>query len=245
MEGYIIDYNDTEFSYRPCQKNDIHHIEMRDMNDALNYLYAHPLLRCLNWNNVILCGGYVSRLLCGDNPTKGDIDLFMYGSYDLNTVKDLMMTITSVYGAIQWHYSGSVITGITTPQIFYSKCDQKRPEIQIVCTNEKTAIAILANVDSSYAQVGFDGRRILCSSAFIKYTPYGIAKIIKSEVSNLRILKAKSRGFSSLAYPGQYIIFEFREKPKLVPTDIIDVLCGIKLYGQFGPSHPIDKVYYF
>jgi hypothetical protein len=77
-------------------------VNMISRDKVSTILKEHPLLSQIDWDNgnIVLAGGYVSRLLCGDTTNGADIDLFMYGNYSRSDLKVLTSLIRDTYDNI-------------------------------------------------------------------------------------------------------------------------------------------------
>lgn len=209
---------------------------MQSEDHVSDMLREHTLLKHLDWDkgNLVLAGGYVSRLLCGDSLEGSDIDLFLYGKYDRRDIRDIASWIYFVYGECKWYRAGSVLVA-----------KAKNAEIQIMCTNHQSKEDILSVFDASYVQCGWDGTQLFVLPDFNKYTRSGLAKVTRPTCSIHRDNKAVKRGFLPVLRRGQRVIWIVKNPMNLkymTPLHKDIAISEVGIYGDFNPY--IENDYY-
>lgn len=199
-------------------------------------LAKHPLLSKIDWsnNNIVLAGGYVSRLLCNDSVKDADLDLFLYGDYSKSDLRRITYLISSTYDRITWYRTGCVLVA-DTPDV----------QIQIMCTNHKTKSDVIDVFDATYVQCGWDGASIFVMPDFNKYTPHAIAVVTRPTCSIWRTDKAFNRGFALCTYDDQEIMWVVKNPMKLDSMQDFPLekcLTEVNIHGDFNPY--IETSYY-
>ena len=230
-------------TYSPLGKGLFRTIE-KDMlkeKDIITILKEHPLLSEIDWsgNNLVLAGGYLSRLLCGDSLENADIDLFLYGIYSRADLRLIANTINQVYKSVKWYRTGCVLI---------ADCEydtHRNIQVQIMCTNHKTRADVIDVFDATYVQCGWDGESIFVLPDFNKYTPFAIAKITRPTCSVWRKGKAKRRGFNLVLRENQHVMWVVKNPMNIYNMDYLPLdraLTEVNIHGDFNPY--IETSYY-
>lgn len=233
-------------------KKDLVHPEpkehtMLSNEDAIECLCKLKLLSLIPWDkqHVFLAGGYVSRTILGDDPSEGDVDLFLYGDYDRDDIRDLLVIIQNTYKCVWWYRYGSVIVAVV-PITRTKDSSKDRMEIQIICTDHHSKKDILEAFDASYVQCGYDGEQIIYTDDFIRFTPHSLAKITRPTCSPLRIKKCVERGFTPIIRTEQHLLSIIRSKHDVSFMNTVTMdqaIEEVNIHGCFNPYAELDYIY--
>lgn len=221
---------------RPVMKHRI----LLSNEDAIESFGKLKLFSHLPWEKgyVFLAGGYVSRTILGDDPLEGDVDLFLYGGYSRDDVRDLLHCIQNAYKGVWWYRYGSVIVAVVP-----CKGAKGKLEIQIICTNHTSKMDVLNAFDASYVQCGYDGSQIYVTDDFLRFTPHSLAKITRPTCSPQRIKKLIDRGFTPIIRNEQVLLIVNRSKKDVSfmdPVTMDEALEEVNIHGAFNPYTELD-----
>lgn len=251
----ITTQEDLSDGYFVCRRNgdeDLVHPVPKPRNmisneDAIERLGELKLLSLIPWDKgyVFLAGGYTSRTILGDDPSEGDVDLFLYGDYNRDDIRCLLNIIQDTYKCVWWYRYGSVIVAVVP--ITRTKGSAKdRMEIQIICTDHHSKKDIIEAFDASYVQCGYDGKQIIYTDDFIRFTPHSLAKITRPTCSPLRLKKCVDRGFTPIVRTEQHLLCVIRSKHDVSFMNTVTMdqaIEEVNIHGHFNPYTELDYIY--
>ena len=176
------------------ENNEITILDEISIKDKWNLLTL-GLLDDINWNNMILAGGSVNKLLNPKIISFGpqiDLDLFIYGTANIQKekLKELLEWFTN-------KYKEKLYLGINKSIVYLWVTDCPR-YIQIILHKASNVFEILSDFDLSHCQIAYNGNQFLMTAdAIIYLKTQSTQQLIKDQsLTYNRLFKNQYQGYS-------------------------------------------------
>ena len=166
----------------------------------------HPILKGLNWNNLLVAGGYFTAT----KKTDVDLDLFIYG-LDHNDALKKVAEITDHILKSEYTKTNKVNVIRTAKTLSFIFNKPELNTIQIILAYARDPLEVLLSFDFTICKIGFNGMNLLKTTSFElayehKMFIVSAADLMKSSAHSIgyRMKKYRDRGYEIVSQVGEY-----------------------------------------
>ena len=187
-----------------------------------------------NWNNCIVSGGLLSKIVFEMNPNhflfkSSDIDLYLYGE-----IKDKKIKLNYIIQYFKTKFNSDIIlvNRRNIIELYFRGIERK---VQIICTNYFTPLEIIYNFDTSHVQIIYNGKQFLATKYFIQTFDTKIVKCFKDFLKDERIYKILKLGLQ-LDLSNSPICNTIKVNPEFIDKIINSDEIEFKLQNYYYPK---------
>lgn len=172
----------------------------------------HPILKGLNWDNLLAAGGYFTAKKIHET----DIDLFIYGLSAEDALKKVAEITEHIFNTD--YAKTNRVNVIRTPMtitFIFNRAELKLNTIQIILAYARDPLEILLSFDFAPCRIGFNGMNLLKTDSYElacseeKFV-FSAADLMKSSAHSIgyRMKKYRDRGFEIISQVGEFEVVD-------------------------------------